>query len=225
MKNIIEKLDKNSIETGGFHGIIQKRLIVNSKYGPRSGVKDGTWEGIGNLVYLADSWFEEGVATGLHPHQYIDVLTFVVDGQLDHEGSLEHGVSLQSLDFQVQKSGKEGFMHNEVNKGKETTRMLQLWLIPERVEDRASFRVHKAEKDKIINVYGEKDGNTTQIDVANLSRTKSYTSNRESIVYVVKGTIEVAGELVNEGVLLSVSANTIINAVNDTLVIISYIDK
>ncbi|WP_299836763.1 pirin family protein [uncultured Tenacibaculum sp.] len=225
MKNIIEKLDRNTIETGGFHGIVQKRLIVNSKYGPRSGVNDGTWEGIGNLVYFADSWFGEGVATGLHPHQYIDVLTFVVDGQLDHEGSLEHGVSLQSLDFQVQKSGKEGFMHNEVNKGEETTRMLQLWLIPERVEDKASFRVHKAEKDQVVNVYGKKDGNSTQIDVANLSRTESYTLNRESLVYVVKGTIEIVGEYVNEGVLLSVDSNTIINSVDDTLLIISYIDK
>ncbi len=148
MAEILQKLDRNTIETGGFHGIEQKRLIVNSQYGPRMGVKKGTWEGVGNLVYLADSWFGNGVATGLHPHKFIDVLTFVVEGTLDHEGSLEHGTTLQALDFQVQKSGKEGFLHNEINKEQPTTRMLQLWLLPEQQEATANLECIKQPKEQ-----------------------------------------------------------------------------
>lgn len=207
MKNRMQFLDRNSIETGGFHGIVQKRLIVNSKFGPRSGVKQGTWEGIGNLVYLADSWFGQGVETGLHPHQFIDVLTFVVDGKLDHKGSLEHGISLNPLDFQVQKSGKEGFKHNEVNNGKKTTRMLQLWVLPEKVEEKASFRVHRAEKGLITNVYGAIDGNSTQIDVVHLPKDRVFSSEKESLVYVVKGSVEINYETIGEGVLLRVNSD------------------
>jgi len=220
--SILRKLDRNTIETGGFHGIVQKRLIVNSKYGPRSGVKQGTWEGVGNLVYLADSWFAEGVGTGLHPHQFIDVLTFVVEGRLDHEGSLEHGISLESLDFQVQKSGKEGFKHNEINKETETTRMLQLWVIPERIEDSASFRVHKAEKGKITSVYGIQDGNRTQIEVGYLSEEETYIPKVTSLIYVVKGKIAIENEIIKEGTLIEIKDQTI-RSKEDSIFIIAYI--
>ncbi|WP_346883474.1 pirin family protein [uncultured Algibacter sp.] len=220
----LHKLDRNTIETGGFHGIIQKRLIVNSNYGPRSGVTHGTWEGIGNLVYLADSWFETGVATGLHPHQYIDVLTFVVDGRLDHEGSLEHGVGLNALDFQVQKSGKQGFKHNEINNGTETTRMLQLWLLPEKQEPEASFRVHQATKGKITKVYGSQDGNSTQIGVGHLLKGDTYKTQENSLIYIVKGKASIKDEILSEGVLIA-SNSDILKSTEDSLFIIVYIQN
>ena len=205
----ILKLDRNSIETGGFHGIEQKRLIVHPQYGPSMGVRKGTWSGVGNLIYLADSWFKTGVATGLHPHQGIDVLTFVVEGKLTHEGSLEHGVSLNALDFQVQKSGKKGFRHNEVNKGVQTTRMLQLWLLPEKHEPEASFRVHKVVEGKITKIYGTQDGNTTQIEVGYLMPQQEYITSKDAIIYVVSGSIITEKETIEEGTLLASSNNII----------------
>ena len=217
----LNKLNRNSIETGGFHGIEQKRLIVNPEYGPRMGVREGTWPGIGNLIYLADSWFKKGVATGLHPHKVIDVLTFVVEGKLDHEGSLEHGVSLNALDFQVQKSGKEGFMHNEVNKEAETTRMLQLWLLPEEQKQEANFRVHKAEKGKITKVYGKQDGNSTQIEVGHLNADQVYDTPKKALIYMVSGSATVNGEKIEEGILLEVANDKIVNE-NNALFIIAY---
>ncbi len=196
------KLDRNTIETGGFHGIIQKRLIVHPQYGPRMGVREGTWPGIGNLIYLADSWFEEGVATGLHPHNGIDVLTFVVEGQLDHEGSLEHGKTLKALDFQVQKSGQVGFRHNEVNTQTETCRMLQLWLIPEAVKQDAEFRVYPIGLGASTVVYGKEDGNRTQIEASNIAADKKGTLS-SGLCYVVSGDIEIDGEIISEGTLIA----------------------
>lgn len=224
MGNILQLLDRNTIETGGFHGIVQKRLVVNSKFGPKSGVKKGTWEGIGNLVYFADSWFGEGVETGLHPHQYIDVLTFVVEGKLDHEGSLKHGISLKALDFQVQKFGKEGFLHNEINKGTTTTRMLQLWLLPEQIEQKSSFRVHRAEKGLITNVYGLRDRNSTQIDVIYLSRDDLYVAKKESLVYVVKGSVRIGEENISEGVMLNLDKD-IIHCNKESILISVYVKE
>ncbi len=217
----LQKLDRNTIETGGFHGIVQKRLIVNSQYGPRMGVKQGTWEGVGNLVYLADSWFASGVATGLHPHKFIDVLTFVVEGTLDHEGSLEHGTTLQALDFQVQKSGKEGFLHNEINKEEPTTRMLQLWLLPEKQEETANFRVHKATKGTVTNVYGTQDGNSTQIIVGHLISGETYKTPENSLVYVVKGAVTMQEEKIKEGFLVATN-KTNITIEKDAVFIVMY---
>ena len=220
----IKKLDRNTIETGGFYGIVQKRLIVNPQYGPKMGVTEGTWPGIGNLIYLADSWFETGVATGMHPHKFIDVLTFVVEGKLDHEGSLEHGKSLNSLDFQVQKSGKEGFIHNEVNYGKQTTRMLQLWLMPEREEENSGFRIHKAEKGKITKIYGIEDSNTTQIEVGYLTDNQKYKTPESCLIYMVSGEVRVEGELIEEGILFEADGLTL-ESVETSLFVIAYAIK
>lgn len=220
----IKKLKRDSIETGGFHGIEQKRLIVHPEYGPRMGVREGTWSGVGNLIYLADSWFKKDVATGSHPHKVIDVLTFVVEGKLDHEGSLEHGVSLNALDFQVQKSGKEGFMHNEINNEEKTTRMLQLWLLPEEQKQKADFRVHKAEKGKITKVYGKQDGNTTQIEVGHLIEKQVYETPKKALIYMVSGSAMVNGEMISEGVLFEAMNDKIVNDIN-ALFIIAYSDN
>lgn len=214
-------LDRNSIETGGFHGIVQKRLVVNPQYGPRMGVREGTWPGVGNLIYLADSWFGEGVATGLHPHRGIDVLTFVIEGQLDHEGSLEHGKTLKTLDFQVQKSGQVGFQHNEINTQGETCRMLQLWLIPEEAKPNAEFRVYPISKGTRTVVYGEEDRNSTQIEGIYLALEETIVLPPKGLVYVVQGKVIIDKEEVSEGILVESSGEQLL-AIDDTLLLMVY---
>ncbi len=214
-------LHSDQIELGGFHGIKQKRLIVNPTYGPGSGVRAGTWPGIGSLIYLADSIFEPGVATGLHPHQGVDVLTFVVNGQLDHEGSLEHGTELRDLNFQVQKSGLEGFVHNEVNKGNTDTRMIQLWMVPQQAEQKATFRLYKAKLGEIQRVYGLEDTNTTQLDLAHLRANQSLELPKRSIVYVVEGSIKTSNSSLKKGHILEIESATI-TATSEAVLLIAF---
>ena len=71
--------------------------------------ENGTWEGIGNFVYLADARFLPEGETGLHSHKEIDVLAVMVEGRIAHEGSLKHGQSMDGHDIQVQRAGGEGF--------------------------------------------------------------------------------------------------------------------
>ena len=195
-------LDKETIETGGFNGITQKRLVVHPYYGPGVGVRKGTWTGIGNLVYLSDSFFAPGIETGLHPHRHIDVLTFVVEGKLAHQGSLEHGVDVNAGEFQVQKAGLEGFMHNEKNTGTSTTRMLQMWLLPQEEKPEASFRIYKAEKSKKIRVYGNEDNNSTQLELISLEKDQEATIENHSLIYIVTGKVETDDQVISGGHLL-----------------------
>ncbi|NER15419.1 nuclease PIN [Leptobacterium flavescens] len=215
------KLNKEDIESGGFNGIRQKRLIVHRYYGPGAGVREGTWTGIGNLVYLSDSYFDPGVETGLHPHRHIDVLTFVAEGALAHQGSLEHGVNVNTMEFQVQKAGLEGFMHNEKNTGDTPTRMLQMWVLPQEEKPEASFRIYKAEKGKRIKVYGQEDNNSTQLELAYLEDTQKIDIGPRSLVYVIKGDIIADGEPVSEGHILEVNASEI-RSDKESVLLIAY---
>ena len=218
---ILRKLDKETIETGGFNGIKQKRLVVHPYYGPGSGVRKGTWEGIGNLVYLSDSFFEPGIETGLHLHQHIDVLTFVVDGILAHQGSLEHGVNVNALEFQVQKAGLEGFMHNEKNTGTTTTRMLQMWLRPQEEKPEASFRIYKAEKGKKVRVYGKEDNNNTQLELASLEEGQELMLKQRSLVYTITGSISVDNETIPSGHIIE-TENITLKAASESILLIVF---
>ena len=66
-------------------------------------------------MYQADAMFMPKKQTGLHPHREIDVILFVVQGHIAHEGSLEHGKEVTTYDVQAKRAGGEGFAHNEVN--------------------------------------------------------------------------------------------------------------
>ena len=219
---MLQKLHRSEIETGGFNGIKQKRLIVHRQYGPGMGVRQGTWTGIGNLVYLADSWFGPGVATGLHPHRGIDVLTYVAEGTLGHEGSLEQGTTLHAGDFQVQRAGKEGFVHNEVNTTSGTTRMLQFWMLPEKVEPKANFYVRKVLSNSSVEIYGEEQGSRTQVYLVSLSEGSSWQVPLDSWIYLVSGRVNFNSVLLEEGTLFEISASKFIHAdMLSTLVIMT----
>ena len=218
---MLRTLHRSQIETGGFNGIKQKRLIVHRQYGPGMGVRQGTWTGIGNLVYLADSWFGPGVATGMHPHRGIDVLTYVAEGTLGHEGSLEQGTTLHAGDFQVQQAGKEGFVHNEVNTTSGTTRMLQFWMLPEQVEPKADFYVRKVRSNSCIKVYGEAQGSRTCIDIIQLNSGQTLKIINTSWFYVVTGTITLGKDL-EEGTLFE-SASGVVTAKEPSVMIRMYV--
>ena len=108
----LEIMHKDDLPLGGFAGLTEKRLVVDERLwdGPEK-----SWSGLGDFVYLADANFQPKGQTNMHPHKEIDVISVMVDGQIEHEGSLEHGKSIVANQVQVQRAGGEGFSHNEIN--------------------------------------------------------------------------------------------------------------
>ncbi|MFT7228142.1 MAG: redox-sensitive bicupin YhaK (pirin superfamily) [Methylophilaceae bacterium] len=81
----MEKLSRDSLPLGGFAGIVEHRLVTDSRvFGERK--KPETFEGIGNMVYLADAHYNPFGSSGMHPHSEIDVISIVIDCRVSHEG-------------------------------------------------------------------------------------------------------------------------------------------
>jgi len=115
MNTALQILKRDSLNEGGFAGLKEHRLIKDPQvFGPYEN-KDGSWAGLGNLVYLADARFMPRGETRMHPHHEIDVISIMVDGRIAHQGSLQHGQDLSGNAVQVQRAGGEGFSHNEIN--------------------------------------------------------------------------------------------------------------
>ncbi len=69
---------------------------------------------------------------GLHPHKDVEVVTFMVEGEVNHHDPNEpgHNGALKAKGIQIITAGT-GIVHNEVNQSKtEPMRALQIWFEP-----------------------------------------------------------------------------------------------
>jgi len=191
-------LSRDSLELGGFAGIVEHRLVTDSRvFGSRK--KPETFEGLGNMVYLADAKYKPNGASGMHPHSEIDVISIIIEGRVSHEGSMEHGKDLIAGDVQVQRAGGEGFSHNEINPDNTNNRMLQVWALPEKSGQPAAYKAYTPKKEGVTKIYG---GNKTQNDtfdshtimeIVNLKAGNFFNFNSEQLVYIINGKALVEG--------------------------------
>lgn len=68
---------------------------------------------------------------GTHPHRDMEIITYVLSGEIEHRDSLgTHGV-LRAGELQRMTAGT-GVRHSEMNPGEAPLHFLQIWLLPER---------------------------------------------------------------------------------------------
>lgn len=203
----LEILHRDTLTEGGFAGLKEHRLVMGRKlWGDRS--KPEAWDGIGGFVYLADAQFNPKGETTMHGHKEIDVISVMVEGRIAHQGSLEHGGSLDTHEAQVQRAGGEGFEHNEVNPDDTTNRMLQLWVVPEKKGDPAGYKKFSPVWGEKTRIYGGTEVDTgsfasqTTIDVAMLTAGEQIELTVPYLAYVAKGQGLLEGTNVTNGDLI-----------------------
>ncbi|NOQ90295.1 MAG: pilus assembly protein [Gammaproteobacteria bacterium] len=204
----METLKRDSLTEGGFAGLKEHRLVKNPKVFGAHENKDGSWQGLGNFVYLADARFMPHGETRMHNHHEIDVISVLVDGRISHQGSLQHGKDLLRNDVQVQRAGGEGFSHNEINPNNEWNRMIQLWVLPEHAGQAADYKVYQPVAGELTRIYGGDESSKpdfpakTKIDVALLSDEQNIEINAPFQAYITRGNGLANGEFIEDGDLI-----------------------
>lgn len=86
--------------------------------------------GFGPLRVINDDVIAPGRGFGMHGHRDMEIVTYVLQGELAHQDSLGNGASILPGDVQRMTAGK-GIMHSEFNKAqRESTHLLQIWIEP-----------------------------------------------------------------------------------------------
>ena len=208
MNKTLQLRKRDSLSEGGFAGLREHRLVKEPKvFGPQEN-NDGSWPGLGNLVYLADARFMPHGETHMHDHHEIDVISVMVEGRITHEGSLEHGQNLRANTVQVQRAGGEGFSHNEINPDEGWNRMIQLWVLPEVPGQAADYKVYQPAASELTRIYGGKNNSgadfpaKTKIDVAILSDGQQIAVNEPFLAYITRGKGIANDEPVEDGDLM-----------------------
>ena len=86
-------------------------------------------KGFKNLRVLNDDFVAAESGFDLHPHFNMEILTYVLEGELSHFDTLGNSGTIKAGEFQLI-SGGEGLMHSEHNRTKSMTRFLQIWIKP-----------------------------------------------------------------------------------------------
>ncbi len=86
--------------------------------------------GFGSLRVWNDDEVAPGMGFGAHPHENMEIITFVRQGAITHKDSLGNTGATKAGDVQVMHAGT-GITHAEMNQETEATRLFQIWIMPD----------------------------------------------------------------------------------------------
>jgi redox-sensitive bicupin YhaK (pirin superfamily) len=90
---------------------------------------DPAWMGFGPLRVINDDTIAAGRGFGMHPHSDMEIVTVMVEGQINHRDSMGHAEVLRAGEVQRMSAGT-GVVHSEINEGDRPCRLLQIWIEP-----------------------------------------------------------------------------------------------
>jgi quercetin 2,3-dioxygenase len=117
--------------------------------------------GFRSLRVINDDRVIPGAGFGKHAHRDMEILTYVLEGELAHKDSLGTGSVIRPGDVQIMSAGT-GIEHSEFNNSDtEPVHFLQIWMLPDRQNitpryDQRDFPL--AEKQGKLRLVGSKDG-------------------------------------------------------------------
>jgi quercetin 2,3-dioxygenase len=84
----------------------------------------------GPLRVLNDDVIQPDSGFPLHPHRDMEIITYVIEGELTHQDSMGSKETIGPGHVQYMSAGT-GIYHSESNEGKKSLRLLQIWITPD----------------------------------------------------------------------------------------------
>lgn len=170
--------------------------------------------GFGNLRVINEDRVQPGKGFGTHGHQDMEIISYVIDGALEHRDSMQNGSVIRPGDVQRMTAGT-GVQHSEFNHSvDDQVHFLQIWILPERAGLEPGYeekRFEREEKLDQLRLVGSRDGRNQSVTIhqdvdlyagvltEGTELTHVFTGNRKGWVQVVRGEVTLDGETLSAG--------------------------
>jgi quercetin 2,3-dioxygenase len=179
-----------------------------------AGYHDEAHMGWGNLRVINEDRIAPGTGFGTHGHRDMEIISYVLEGNLAHKDSMGNVKGIPPGDVQRMSAGK-GVMHSEFNhaQGKET-HFLQIWIEPNVRGISPSYEqkpVSATEKQGILKLIAAPAGEAASIALHADARiyaglfdgseqaTLALDPTRKAYVHLVRGSLRVNGQALQGG--------------------------
>jgi quercetin 2,3-dioxygenase len=175
---------------------------------------DSRYMGFRSLRVINEDWVASGHGFPMHPHRDMEIITYVLEGELEHKDSLGNGSIIRPGDGQRMSAGT-GVRHSEANPSPtQAAHLLQIWILPDRpghqpgYEQKSFPEAEKSGKLRLIASPDGKDGSVTIHQDARLfvallkpgqETTHELGKDRYAWLQVAKGAVELNGQELRQG--------------------------
>jgi hypothetical protein len=179
--------------------------------------------GFASLRVINDDTVEPGQGFGMHGHRDMEIITYILDGALEHKDSMGNGSVIRPGDVQRMSAGR-GVMHSEFNPSpSERVRLLQIWIQPDTQGVAPSYEEKHFDADSKrgrLRLVASRDGREGSVHIhqdamvyAALldgadTAAHAIAKGRFGYVHVARGSVTVNGERLEGGDALKVSGET-----------------
>lgn len=198
---------------------------------------DPKWMGFRSLRVINEDWVDPSMGFPAHPHRDMEIITYVLEGALEHKDNLGTRSIIRPGDGQRMSAGR-GIRHSEMNPSStEKVHLLQIWILPDGAGYDPSYEQKEfpeAEKLGQLRLIASPDGNQGSVTIH--QDAKLYVSllaagekvshtvgkDRHAWLQVAKGQVELNGMQLNQGdgAAMSQEASLSITATRDSEILL-----
>ena len=191
-----------------------------------AGYHDPQFMGWGNLRVINEDRIAAGMGFGKHGHRNMEIISYVLSGELAHQDSIGNVKGIPPGDVQRMSAGS-GVTHSEFNHAQDqTTRFLQIWIEPNVLEIPPGYEqttIPLIEKQGKLRLVASPDGADGSVKL--FADAKVYAGlfdhsqsaqveldpKRKAYVHLIRGLLEVNGQHLTSGDALLIENESQLN--------------
>ncbi len=175
---------------------------------------DAKFMGFRSLRVINDDTVQPDNGFGTHPHRDMEIISYVLEGALEHKDSMGNGSVIRPGDVQRMSAGT-GVLHSEFNPSKEKpVHFLQIWITPDKKGVKPEYE-QKAfsteEKRNQLRLVASKDGRDGSLSIhqdtnvhtsvlqAGAELTVPLKANRYMWLHVARGKVKMGEQTLKSG--------------------------
>ena len=183
---------------------------------------DPQFMGFRDLRVINEDFIEPAQGFPKHGHRDMEIITYMIDGELSHRDSMGNGETIRPNEVQRMTAGT-GILHSEYSSPTDKTHLLQIWILPEKngltpsYEQKLFPPEEKYGKLRLVASRGGDDGSVSINQDVKLYAsvldnenkvTHDLAAGRHAWIQQISGSVDVNGQLLEAGDGAAISDET-----------------